>query len=168
MAPVRRSDTSHSAETDIRWMRAALVEARKALDAAEVPVGAVVVMDGRIVGRGHNQVESLGDPTAHAEILAIGAASTAVESLRLTGATIYVTMEPCPMCAGAIVLARFDRLVYGCADPKSGFCGSLGNLVDDPALNHRVPVTSGILEEKSADLLSSFFASLRRGGEGTR
>ena len=143
-------------------MRAALVEARKALAEGEVPVGAVVVVGDRVVGRGHNQVEGLGDPTAHAEILAIGAASRSLEATRLTEASIYVTMEPCPMCAGAIVLARLRRLAYGCRDPKSGYCGSLGNIVDDPALNHRVKVRSGVLEEECATLLSRFFVELRR------
>ena len=143
-------------------MRAALVEARKAYDSGEVPVGAVVVVDDHVVGRGHNQVEGLGDPTAHAEILAIGAASRTLAATRLTEASIYVTMEPCPMCAGAIVLARLSRLAYGCPDPKSGYCGSLGNIVDDPALNHRVKVRSGVLEEECAALLSRFFVGLRR------
>ena len=146
-------------------MRAALVEAGKALDEGDVPVGAVVVVDGRIAGRGHNRVVSAGDPTAHAEILAIGAAARTLAAPRLTAGAIYVTMEPCPMCAGAIVLSRFRRLVYGCADPKTGFAGSLGNIVDDPALNHRVAVTSGILKEQCASLLSDFFRSRRRRGE---
>ena len=145
-------------------MRAALVEARKAYDSGEVPVGAVVVVGERVIGRGHNRVEGLGDPTAHAEILAIGAASRSLKSARLTDASIYVTMEPCPMCAGAIVLARLDRVVYGCPDPKAGYCGSLGNIVDDPALNHRATVRSGVLEEECASLLSRFFAELRRRG----
>ena len=147
-------------------MRAALVEARKALDEGEVPIGAVVVVGDRVIGRGHNRVEGLGDPTAHAEILAIGAASRSLKAARLTGATIYATMEPCPMCAGAIVLARLSRLAYGCPDPKSGYCGSLGNIVDDPALNHSVTVRSGVLEEECATLLSRFFAGLRRRGTG--
>ena len=150
-------------------MKAALDEALRALDEGEVPVGAVVVLDGRIVGRGHNQVEGLGDPTAHAEVLAIGAAARSMGQPRLTGATIYVTMEPCPMCAGAIVLARLKRLVYGCSDPKSGYCGSLGNIVDDPALNHNVRVRSGVLEKESASLLKRFFDELRQKADaGTR
>ena len=147
------------------WMNVALVEARLAPDHGDVPVGAVVVANERVVGRGHNQVEGLGDPTAHAEILAIGAASQTLRASRLTGATIYVTMEPCPMCAGAMVLARIDRLVYGCRDPKSGYCGSLGNIVDDPALNHKVSVRSGVLEEECASLMSGFFAELRGRGK---
>lgn len=142
-------------------MRAALVEARRALDEEEVPVGAVVVVDGRIVGRGHNRVAALGDPTAHAEILAVGAACRSLGAPRLTGGSIYVTMEPCPMCAGALVWARLSRLVYGCSDPKSGYCGSLGNIVDDPALNHRLSVTSGVLKDECGALLSGFFAGLR-------
>lgn len=145
-------------------MRVALTEAERAPDHGDVPVGAVVVVSERVVGRGHNQVEGLGDPTAHAEILAIGAASRTLGASRLTGAAIYVTMEPCSMCAGAIVLARLDRLVYGCPDPKSGYCGSLGNIADDPALNHRVLVKSGVLEGECAALLSRFFAVLRRRG----
>ena len=137
------------------------MEARRALDEGEVPVGAVVVIDDRVVGRGHNQVEGLKDPTAHAEILAIGAAAESMGAPRLTGGTIYVTMEPCPMCAGALVLARLERVVFGCADPKAGYCGSLGNIVDDPALNHRVGVTSGVLEGECKGVLSEFFTELR-------
>ena len=142
-------------------MRIALDEARTALLRGEVPVGAVVVSDGKAIGRGHNEIESLADPTAHAEIIAIGAACRSLRVPRLTGATIYVSMEPCPMCAGAIVLARLDRLVYGCADPKAGYCGSLGNITDDPRLNHRVTVTSGVLEAESRALLTRFFRQLR-------
>ena len=155
-------DTKGPIEKDERWMRAALDEALKALEAGDVPVGAVVVHEDRIIGRGHNQVEGLGDPTAHAEILAIGAASSHLGAPRLTGADIYVTMEPCPMCAGAIVLARIRRLVYGCSDAKAGYCGTLGNIVDDPGLNHRVSVRSGILEQDCASIVSRFFADVRR------
>ncbi|MBD3349457.1 MAG: tRNA-specific adenosine deaminase, partial [Candidatus Eisenbacteria bacterium] len=126
-----------------------------------VPVGAVIVEDGRVVGRGHNRVEALGDPTAHAEILAIGAACRSLAVPRLTGSTVYVTMEPCPMCAGAMILARVRRLVYGCSDPKAGYAGTLGNLVDDPALNHRVAVTCGVMSAECASLLSAFFERRR-------
>jgi tRNA(adenine34) deaminase len=147
-------------------MESALEEARAAADEGEVPVGAVVVVGGRIVGRGRNAVERLRDPTAHAEILAIGAASRSLGAPRLTGGTIYATMEPCPMCAGAIVQARLDRLVYGASDPKAGYAGSLGNIVDDPALNHRVAVTSGILADECAAIVSRFFERLRRNEEG--
>jgi len=148
-------------EEDERWMGLALDEARRAYDEGEVPIGAVVVDDGRVVGRGHNQVETLCDPTAHAEIIAIGAACRSLELPRLTEAIIYVTMEPCAMCAGAIVETRFRRLVYGCTDPKAGYAGSVGNVVDDPGLNHRVPVTSGVSAQACSDLLSSFFDALR-------
>ena len=137
------------------------------MDEGEVPVGAVVVVDGRIAGRGHNRVESSGDPTAHAEILAIGSACDSLGVPRLTGGTIYVTMEPCAMCAGAIVLARIERLVYGCRDPKAGYCGSLGSIVDDPRLNHRVAVTSGVKEGECGALLRAFFETVRRGARGT-
>ncbi len=160
-SPEREVETSGSVDKDERWMRAALAEARRALDEGEVPVGAVVVLDDRVVGRGHNQVEGLKDPTAHAEILAIGAAAESMGGPRLTGGTIYVTMEPCPMCAGALVLARLERVVFGCADPKAGYCGSLGSIVDDPALNHRVGVTSGVLQEECKGVLSEFFTELR-------
>lgn len=152
---------SASEQDDRRWMEVALEEARCAFDSGDVPVGAVVVSGGRVVGRGRNRVEHLGDPTAHAEILAIGAATKTLGFPRLTEATIYVTMEPCAMCAGAIVLARLERLVYGCHDPKAGYCGSLGNLVDEPGLNHRVAVTSGVLADTCGALLSSFFERVR-------
>jgi tRNA(adenine34) deaminase len=145
-------------------MEAALEEARRALDEGEVPVGAVVVHRGRIVGRGHNQVEAGCDPTAHAEVIAIGAACRALRVPRLTEATLYATMEPCAMCAGAIVQARLARLVYACPDPKAGYCGSLGSIVDDPRLNHRVAVSSGTMSEESAALVSSFFRDLRAKG----
>ena len=148
---------------DVAWMREALVEARRAGEAGEVPVGAVVVRDGEVIGRGGNRRESAGDPLAHAELLALGQAARAIEGWRLTGTTLYVTLEPCAMCAGALVNARVDRLVYGAADPKAGFCGSLGDLVRDPRLNHRLEVTAGVLEEECGALLREFFRSLRGG-----
>ena len=126
-------------------MRVALAEARKALDEGEVPIGCVIVKDGAVIGRGHNQVERLQDATAHAEIVAIGAASTAVQSWRLEDCTLYATLEPCAMCAGAIVLARVGRLVYGAHDPKAGACGSVINVIDEPRLNHAPALTSGVL-----------------------
>ncbi len=153
-------------ELDRHFMQKALEEARCALDQGEVPVGAVVVAGGRVIGRGRNRVEETRDPTAHAEIIAIGAAAGALKVPRLTGATIYITMEPCAMCAGAIVLARVKRIVYGCPDPKAGYCGSLGSIPEDPRLNHRVAVTSGVMGEECASLVSGFFEKLRSDGRG--
>jgi tRNA(adenine34) deaminase len=150
---------------DERFMRAALAEAAAAVDAGDVPVGAVIVHEGRIIGRGHNQREQLADPTAHAEMLAITAAADALHSWRLIDATIYVTLEPCVMCAGAIVHARLPRVVYGAADPKAGACGSVFNITDDPRLNHRVQVDAGVLEHESATLLRSFFQQQRALGQ---
>lgn len=145
-------------------MEAALDEARAAAAAGEVPVGAVVVSaDGELLARAHNRRESGGDPLAHAELLAIRQAAREVGGWRLVGATLYVTLEPCAMCAGALVLARVGRLVFGAADPKAGYCGTLGDLVRDPRLNHRLEVSSGVLAEASAGLLKGFFAELRRG-----
>ncbi|HKV08922.1 MAG TPA: tRNA adenosine(34) deaminase TadA [Thermoanaerobaculia bacterium] len=147
---------------DRLWMTEALAEARRAGEIGEVPIGAVIVREGEILGRGHNRREIDGDPLAHAEVLAIRQAAAAMGGWRLEGCTMYVTLEPCAMCAGALVLARIERLVYGAADPKAGYCRSLGNLVQDPRLNHRLEVTAGVLEEESAALLRGFFASLRK------
>ncbi|HXS83330.1 MAG TPA: tRNA adenosine(34) deaminase TadA [Methylomirabilota bacterium] len=147
---------------DDAGMRAALREARMSEARDEVPVGCVIVHDGMIVGRGHNQVESLQDATAHAEVLAIGAASNALGSWRLADCTLYVTLEPCAMCAGAIVLARVDRLVYGAADPKAGACGSVLDVIGERRLNHRVAVTRGILEPECGELLRAFFRKKRK------
>ena len=146
---------------DRYWMKEALAEARRAADLGEVPIGAVVVRDGQVVGRAHNRRELDGDPLAHAEMLALREAALGARGWRLAGCSMYVTLEPCPMCAGALVASRIDRLVYGAADPKAGFCGSLGNLVQDPRLNHRLEVSSGVLAEESAALLRGFFAALR-------
>ena len=143
-------------------MRVALAEARKALDEGEVPIGCVIVHDGAVIGRGHNQVERLQDATAHAEIVAIGAASTALSSWRLEDCTLFATLEPCAMCAGAIVLARVGRVVYGAHDPKAGACGSVLNVIDEPRLNHAPPVTSGVLAMEAGELLTSFFEMKRR------
>jgi tRNA(adenine34) deaminase len=153
---------------DEQGMRAALREARASAEADEVPVGCVIVHDGIVVGRGHNQVEGLRDATAHAEILAIGAASTALQSWRLHECTLYVTLEPCSMCAGAIVLARLSRLVYGAADPKAGGCGSVTDVVHEPRLNHRVDVTTGVLAEECGRLLREFFRGKRRATADSR
>lgn len=150
---------------DRRFMRAALDEAVAAFDDGEVPVGAVVIHGGRIIGRGHNQRETLQDPTAHAEIIALTAAAAALGSWRLDDCTMFVTLEPCPMCAGAIVLARLPRLVYGPDDPKAGACRSLYNIPVDPRLNHRVEVTSGVLADDGGALLRQFFAQQRAAGK---
>ena len=147
---------------DDAGMEAALREARASEGADEVPVGCVIVHDGMIVGRGHNQTEGLQDATAHAEILAIGAASNALGSWRLSDCTLYVTLEPCAMCAGAIVLARVTRLVYGAADPKAGACGSVLDVAREPRLNHRVEVAAGVRAEECGALLRAFFARKRR------
>ncbi len=152
---------------DRLWMQEALAEARRAAEIGEVPIGAVIVLrdpldSDRIIGRGHNRRESDRDPLAHAEILAIRQAAERVGGWRLGGSTIYVTLEPCAMCAGALVNSRIDRLVYGAADPKAGYCATLGNLVQDPRLNHRLEVTAGVGEEESAAMLREFFAALRR------
>lgn len=146
---------------DSLWMMEALAEARRAAGIGEVPIGAVVVRGGEILGRGHNRRETDGDPLAHAEVLAIREAARRMGGWRLSGCTMYVTLEPCAMCAGALVNSRVERLVYGAADPKAGFCGTLGDLVRDPRLNHRLEVTSGVLAGESAALLRGFFASLR-------
>lgn len=143
-------------------MEAALREARASAAADEVPIGCVIVRDGMIIGRGHNQTEGLQDATAHAEILAIGAASNALQSWRLFECTMYVTLEPCAMCAGAIILARLGRLVYGARDPKAGACGSVLDVIHEKRLNHRVPVTEGVLADEAGDLLREFFAKKRR------
>ena len=147
--------------SDERFMQAALAEAELAGSEGEVPVGAVVVLEGRIIGRGHNRVEAAQDPTAHAEIIAIGAASQTLKSWRLDDATLYVTLEPCHMCAGAIVLARIARLVYGARDPKAGACGSLAMVPQDLRLNHRVEVVPGVLADECGSVLSEFFRKRR-------
>jgi tRNA(adenine34) deaminase len=145
-------------------MREALALAREAGERGEVPVGAVVVVDGRIVGRGANARESARDPTAHAELLAIQDAARTLGRWRLSGATLVVTLEPCAMCAGAMVLARIDRLVFGASDPKAGAAGSLMDLTADPRLNHRFPVERGVLAEEAGDLLRTFFRARRGNG----
>ena len=147
---------------DEKWMRHALAEAQLALKKEEVPVGAVVVYEDKIIGRGHNQVESLKDPTAHAEIIAIGAASNYLDSWRLSGASLYVTLEPCAMCAGALVLSRIDRLIFGAKDPKAGACSSLYNIVQDIRLNHQVEIIPYILEKECSQLLQTFFERVRQ------
>jgi len=146
---------------DERYMQMALEQARIAEDNGDVPIGAVIVCGNQIIGKAYNQREQLNDPTAHAEIIALTQAAAAMENWHLNGCTIYVTLEPCPMCAGALVLSRMDRLVYGCNDPKSGACGSLYNIVDDERLNHRLEVTSGVLADECSQQLQEFFAKRR-------
>lgn len=151
-----------SEETDDeRFMRLALEEARRCLYHGDVPIGAVVTRTGEVLAAAGNQRELAADPTAHAEILALRAAAAAIGSWRLEGCTLIVTLEPCAMCAGAVVLSRLDRLVFGAADPKAGFAGSLGNLVQDPRLNHTVAITDGVLAEECGDLLRAFFQERR-------
>ncbi len=147
---------------DEQGMQAALREAEAAGEADEVPIGCVIVHEGTIIGRGRNQVEGLQDATAHAEILAIGAASNALQSWRLNECTLYVTLEPCAMCAGAMVLSRVGRLVYGARDPKAGACGSVLDVIHERRLNHRVEVTEGVQAEDCGALLRAFFERKRR------
>jgi tRNA(adenine34) deaminase len=146
---------------DERAMRLALEEARTCLEHGDVPIGAVVTRGDDVLAAVGNRRELDGDPTAHAEILALRAASAALGSWRLEGCTLTVTLEPCAMCAGAAVLARVDRVVFGAADPKAGFAGSLGNLLEDPRLNHAVACTGGVLADECGDLLRSFFRERR-------
>ncbi len=160
-------------DPDRRWMRLALAEAERAAEAGEVPVGAVVVLrasggGGQIVGRGHNQVERLGDPTAHAEMLAISAACETLGTKNLAGCTLYVTLEPCPMCAGATVLGRLSRLVYGAFDEKAGAASTLYHIPQDARLNHQVETVSGVEADVSAAMLRAFFRARRpdAGGDG--
>lgn len=147
---------------DLHWMQRALAEARGAADCGEVPVGCVIVGQSRILGRGHNRVEGLQDPTAHAEILAISAAAGTIGSWRLTGTTAYVTVEPCAMCMGAFYLARVARVVYGAREPKFGACGSCLDLTAADGLNHTLRVEEGLLADEAAALMRHFFKSLRR------
>ena len=142
---------------DQRFMKLAIDQAFIAADNGDVPVGAVIVFEGRVIAKAHNQRQLLNDPTAHAEIIALTQAAEAVGNWRLNGCTIYVTLEPCPMCAGALVMARIDRLVFGCDDPKAGACGSLYNIVQDERLNHNMDITSGVLDTECGQVLSDFF-----------
>jgi tRNA(adenine34) deaminase len=151
---------------DDDWMTVALAEADAAAAADEVPVGCVVVdADGREIGRGRNAREALADPTAHAEMVAIRRAAARVGGWRLDGATAYVTLEPCAMCAGALVLARLSRVVYGCADPKAGAVSTLYQIGRDPRLNHRFEILAGVLEGECSERLRRFFASVRLRGK---
>lgn len=143
-------------------MSEALRQAERAAEAGEVPVGAVIVKDGRVLGRAHNQVEALHDATAHAEMIAITQAAEALENWRLEGADLYVTLEPCAMCAGALVLSRVARIIYGADDPIAGACGSTFNIVSEKKLNHRIPVVKGLMAERAGGLLKDFFRARRK------
>lgn len=156
-----REGTEARAPDDEKWMREALAEAERAAAIGEVPVGAVVVFGDEVVGRGHNRREIDGDPLAHAELIAIREAARRMKSWRLSGATLYATLEPCAMCAGALVNSRVDRLVFGAADPKAGYCGSLGDIPRDARLNHRLEVVAGVLAEECGEVLRGFFRALR-------
>jgi tRNA(adenine34) deaminase len=149
-------------EDHAAWMRVALQEAQKAFEKDEVPVGAVVVHDGRIIGRGHNLVESLQDPIAHAEILALTAAANTLASWRLDEAILYATLEPCMMCTGAVLFSRVSTIVYGAADPRYGACGSRLNIADSAELDVRAAIIGGILEHECSSLLKAFFLKLRQ------
>ncbi len=148
-------------KADERFMRTAIEAARIAQDNSDVPIGAVIVHDNQIIAKAYNQREQLADPTAHAEIIALTQAAAAMESRRLQGCIMYVTLEPCPMCAGALVLGQLDRLVYGCDDPKTGACKSLYNIVQDERLNHQLEVTAGVLAKECGELLQRFFEQRR-------
>lgn len=148
-------------ERDVKLMRLALEDAERAAAHGDVPVGAVIARDAEVLARAGNERELRGDPTAHAETLALRAAAEVIGSWRLEGCAMYVTLEPCAMCAGALVLARIERLVFGAADPKAGFAGSLGDLVRDPRLNHSIEVETGVLELEAGALLRDFFRDRR-------
>jgi tRNA(adenine34) deaminase len=159
--PLDPDDPDSAAQLDEQYMKAALREARSALADDEVPVGAVVVHGGRVIGRAHNQRERLKDPTAHAEMIALTQAAAALEDWRLEDATMYVTLEPCIMCAGALMQSRITRVVFGARDERAGACGSIYNVGIDPRLNHRYVVQGGVLEADCAALLHEFFQSKR-------
>ena len=148
-------------DDDERWMKVALEEAQLAADKGEVPVGAVVIHEGSLIAKSHNLRELNKDPLAHAELLAIADAARLLGRWRLIECTLYVTLEPCPMCAGAIVNSRLDRIVYGASDPRAGACGTIFNIVEDERLNHRPEVVRGILQEPCSQILSKFFKDLR-------
>ena len=147
--------------TEEEWMRLAIAEAKLSLKHDDIPIGALVIFNGEIVSSRHNERELLGDPTAHAEVLAIRDAAKALETSRLDGATLVTTLEPCPMCAGACLVARINRVVFGAEDPKAGALGSLYQLGGDPRLNHEFAVIPRVLQQECADLLTAFFAGKR-------
>ncbi|HCC07868.1 MAG TPA: tRNA-specific adenosine deaminase [Clostridiales bacterium] len=146
---------------DIYYMKKALVEANKAFKLEEIPIGAIIVYDGKIIGRGYNVRNFKKNPLGHAELIAISKASKYIDDWRLENCTMYVTVEPCPMCAGAIVQSRIKKLVYGCDNPKAGCCGSILNIVHEPKFNHQVEVLDGVLEKECSELMKVFFGGLR-------
>jgi tRNA(adenine34) deaminase len=148
--------------THERWMTLALKEAQTAFDKDEVPVGAIIIHGGVVIGRGYNQIEMMNDPTAHAEMIALTAASSHLNSKWLKGCILYVTLEPCPMCAGAIVLARIPTIVFGCYDPKMGACGTLYSITEDKRLNHRVHTIGGVRDSECGELIKEFFRKKRK------
>ena len=158
---------SNDSASDTQWMHVALEEAAQAPALGEIPIGAIIIRAGQILGKAHNYREVSQDPTAHAEIVAIRAAASALGSWRLSDTTLYVTVEPCAMCLGAIILARIPRVVFGARDPKAGACGSVFNLPAEPRLNHRVAVTGGVLEQESQALIQKFFKDLRKDSSAT-
>jgi len=160
-APENRRDPAGASPSDLRCMRLALAEARRARDHDEVPVGAVLVLDGEVVGRGHNRTRRDLDPTAHAELVALREAARRVGATRLPGGVLYTTVEPCFMCAGALLHARVARVVWGVRDPKFGGCASLGRVLDHPQANHRAEITEGVLADEARDLMQEFFRSKR-------
>jgi tRNA(adenine34) deaminase len=155
--------SQHVTEEDLSFMDLALAEARRAEALDEVPIGAVIVLEGRVIGRGHNRTRADATPLAHAELLAIGEAARATGDARLVGATVYTTVEPCFMCAGALSHARVARVVWGVRDPKFGGCASLGAILSDPRLNHRAEITEGVRADEARELLQTFFRSKRQG-----
>ncbi|MDP3596136.1 MAG: tRNA adenosine(34) deaminase TadA [Nitrospirota bacterium] len=163
-----RTATVPTDELNESFMRVALEEAARAPAIGEVPIAAVVVREGKILSQAHNYRELWQDPTAHAEVIAIRAAATALGTWRLTETTLYVTVEPCTMCLGAIILARIPRVVFGATDPKAGACGSVFDLSSEPKLNHRVTVTGGVLEQECQALIQKFFKELREASSATK
>jgi len=155
-------------DNDLRFMQAAFGQAELALEQGEVPVGSVIAYEGEIIGKAHNQRETLQDPTAHAEILAITQAAMHLQSWRLEGASLYVTLEPCPMCAGAIILARLESVHFGAADPKAGCCGSLMNMLTDTRFNHQPALYAGLMAEECGAILTAFFKDIRGRGDSPR
>ncbi len=156
------TENLETADADIYWMRQALIQADEAAKLGEVPVGAVAVLDRRIIGVGYNRKESDLDPTAHAEMLALRQAAATLKNWRLIGVTLYCTLEPCPMCAGAMIQGRLQRLVYGAADTRFGADGTIVDVLAEPAFNHRVEVTRGVLAAEASALLQQFFRDLRQ------